>query len=80
MSKANRYSEEVRERAVRMLHEQEPSYASRWAAMTSIAGKIGCTPETLRKWVQRTEIDDGQRRGRTSSELEERGGPVCLDS
>ena len=71
MSKVNRYSEEVRERAVRMLHEQEGSYASRWAALTSIAGKIGCTPETLRKWVRRAEIDEGRRPGRTSSELEE---------
>jgi len=71
MTRANRYSPEVRERAVRMLHEQEPSYASRWAALTSVAGKIGCTPETLRKWVQRAEIDDGRRPGRTTSELEE---------
>ncbi len=71
MTRANRYSPEVRERAVRMLHEQEPSYASRWAALTSVSGKIGCTPETLRKWVQRTEIDDGRRAGRTTSELEE---------
>ena len=39
--------------------------------MTSVAGKIGCTPETLRKWVQRAEIDDGRRAGRTTSELEE---------
>jgi transposase-like protein len=54
-----------------MLHEQEPSYESRWAALTSIAGKIGCTAETLRKWVQRAEIDDGQRPGRTSSEHDE---------
>jgi transposase-like protein len=54
-----------------MLHDQEPSYASRWAALTSVSGKIGCTPETLRKWVQRTEIDDGRRAGRTTSELEE---------
>jgi transposase-like protein len=54
-----------------MLHEQEPSYESRWAALTSIAGKIGCTPETLRKWVLRAEFDDGCRPGRTSTELEE---------
>jgi transposase-like protein len=52
-----------------MLHEQEPSYASRWAALTSIAGKIGCTPETLRKWVKRAEIDEGRRAGRTTSGL-----------
>jgi transposase-like protein len=54
-----------------MLHEQEPSYASRLAALTSIAGKIGCTPETLRKWVRRAEIDEGRRPGLTTSELEE---------
>ena len=71
MTRANRYSAEVRERAVRMLHEQEPSYASRWAALTSIAEKIGCTAETLRKWVQRAEIDNGRRPGRMTSELEE---------
>jgi transposase-like protein len=54
-----------------MLHEQEPSYASRWAALTSIAGKSGSTPETLRKWVRRAEIDEGRRPGLTTSELEE---------
>ena len=68
MTRANRYAPEVRERAVRMLHEQEPSYASRWAALTSIAGKIGCSPESLRKWLRRTEIDSGSRSGVTSDE------------
>ena len=71
MTRENRYSPEVRERAVRMLHEQEPSYASRWAALMSIAGKIGCTPETLPKWVRRAEIDEGRRPGQTSSEIDE---------
>ena len=71
MTRANRYSTEVRERAVRMLLEQEPSHSSRWAALKSIAQKIGCTPETLRKWVERAEIDGGQKPGMTTSEREE---------
>ncbi len=71
MASPNRYSPEVRERAVRMLHEQEASHSSRWAAMQSIAQKIGCTAETLRKWVERAEIDGGRRPGVTTAELEE---------
>jgi transposase len=71
MTRANRYSPEVQERAVRMVHEQESAHASRWATIVSIAEKIGCTPETLRKWVQRSEIDSGQRAGMTSSERDE---------
>ena len=71
MTRANRYSPEVQERAVRMVHEQESSYSSRWATIVSIAEKIGCTPETLRKWVQRSEIDSGQRAGMTTSERDE---------
>jgi transposase-like protein len=54
-----------------MVHEQEAAHSSRWATVVSIAQKIGCTPETLRKWVERAEIDDGRRPGRTTSELEE---------
>lgn len=71
MARESRYSPEVRERAVRMLHDQEPSHPSRWAALKSIAKKIGCTPETLRKWVERAEIDGGQKPGMTTSEREE---------
>ena len=71
MTRANRYSPEVQERAVRMVHEQESAHSSRWSTIVSIAGKIGCTPETLRKWVQRSEIDSGQRAGMTTSEREE---------
>ena len=52
MSKVKRYSPEVRERAVRMLFEHEKDYKSRWAALVSIASKIGCTAETLRSWVK----------------------------
>jgi transposase len=65
-----RYSREVRERAVRMVLEQQPEHGSQWAAMQSIAAKIGCTSETLRKWVRRAERDSGQRVGMTSSERE----------
>jgi transposase-like protein len=54
-----------------MVHEQESAHSSCWATIVSIAQKIGCTPETLRKWVQRSEIDEGRRPGRTTSELEE---------
>ena len=71
MTRANRYSTEVQERAVRMVHDQESAHSSRWATIVSIAEKIGCTPETLRKWVQRFEIDSGQRAGMTTSERDE---------
>ena len=68
MNKAKRYSPEVRERAVRPLFEHEKGYRSRWAATASIATKIGCTPETLRTWVRRSEIDTGRRDGMTSED------------
>ena len=68
MSKQNRYSPEVRERAVRMVLDHENEYNSRWAATVSIATKIGCTPETLRKWILRTEVDTGQRPGLSSAD------------
>jgi transposase len=68
MATTRRYSPEVKERAVRMVLEHEREYSSQWSAIMSIAGKIGCTPETLRKWVRRTEIDTGRRGGVTSEE------------
>ena len=64
-----RYSPEVRARAVRMVLDHQDDYASQWAALTSIAAKIGCTAETLRKWVRRAERDSGARPGPTSDEL-----------
>jgi transposase-like protein len=70
MKTTNRYSPEVRERAVRLVFGQQGEYDSQWAALNSIAGKIGCTAETLRKWVRRTEIDQGRRAGLTSTERE----------
>jgi len=68
MARPSRYSPEVRERAVRMLLEHQEEYDSQWAAMGSIASKIGCTAETLRKWVRQTERDEGRRPGLTSDE------------
>ena len=70
MSRTSRYSPEFRKRAVRMLLEQQAEHNSQWAAMTAIAGKIGCTPETLRKWVRQAEVDQGKRDGLSSSERE----------
>jgi len=60
----------VRERAVRMVQEHRGEYPSLWAAIESIAPKIGCVPQTLHEWVKREEIDAGQRDGLTSSERE----------
>lgn len=70
MSKSNRYSPEVQERAVRLVREHRTEYDSEWAAIESIATKIGCTAETLRKWVRRTERDEGKRPGLTTDERE----------
>ena len=68
MGRASKYSAEVRERAVRLVFEQLPSHDSEWAAITSIAEKIGCTPEALRRWVRQTQRDAGSRPGLTTSE------------
>jgi len=68
MARASRYSSEVRERAVRMVQEHGPEHASQWAAITSIAGKLGCTPQTLRTWLQQAERDAGRRGGLTTTE------------
>ncbi len=61
--KAKKYSPEVRERAVRMVLEHAGAYASRWAAVCSVASKIGCSAPTLHEWVRRTEVDRGTRAG-----------------
>ncbi|MCW2274280.1 transposase-like protein [Rhodoblastus acidophilus] len=53
----NKFSPEVRASAVRMVLEHEGDHASRWAAMSSIAAKIGCRPHTLREWVSKAEVD-----------------------
>jgi transposase-like protein len=65
---SNRFSPEVRQRAVRLVLDQGGDHASQWAAIGSIAGKIGCTAETLRKWVRQAERDTGQRAGPTTQD------------
>ena len=68
MARPRKYSPEVRERAVRMVREHGPEHPSQWAAIASIAGKFGCTAETLRNWVRQDERDRGQRGGLTTDE------------
>ena len=68
MSTSKRYSPEVRERAVRLVFEQQGEHESQWAAIGAIASKIGCTAETLRKWVRQAERDQSKRSGLSSSE------------
>jgi transposase len=68
MNKTKRYSPEVRERAVRLVIEQQGEYPSLWAAICSIAGKIGCTPETLRSWHKKAQ----RAQGGTEASLSER--------
>lgn len=70
MAKQQRFSPEVRERAVRLVREHQREYETQWAAITSIASKIGCAAETLRLWVRRAERDAGQRPGLTSDEAQ----------
>jgi transposase len=66
--KSNRFSPEVRERAVRMVQQHRGEYPSLWAAIESIAPKIGCVPQTLNEWVRKQEIDTGLRDGLTNEE------------
>ena len=68
MNKPVKYSPEVRDRAVRMVLEHQDGHGSQWAAIESIAGKIGCTAETLRLWVRRAERDQGKLPGLTTDE------------
>ena len=68
MKTSNKYSPEVRERAVRMVQEHRGEYPSLWAAIESIAPKIGCAPQSLHGWVRKHEIDTGTRDGVTSDE------------
>ena len=68
MARPSKYSPEVRERAVRLVLEHAHEHPSQWAAIRSIAEKLGCTAETLRRWVRQAERDDGQRPGLTTDE------------
>ena len=71
MPTSTRYSREVRDRAVRMVAEHRDEYSSQWAAITSIAEKLGMTAETLRRWVRRAEVDGGLRAGLTTDERQQ---------
>jgi transposase-like protein len=68
MGRRSKFSPEVRERAVRLVIENEAQHETQWAAICSVAPKIGCTRETLRKWVRQAERDAGQRPGLTTAE------------
>ena len=68
MGRPRKYSAEVRERSVRLVLDQAAQHSSQWAAIQSVASKIGCTPETLRKWVRQAECDAGSRNGLTTEE------------
>ena len=65
-----KFSSEVRERAVRMVFEHRSEHASQWAAIVSIAAKIGCTAQTLNEWVKKADVDSGRKLGVTSEERE----------
>jgi len=71
MSRQTKYPKEVRERAVHLVFEHEREYPSQWAAISSVATKLGMTPETLRKWVRRAQTDEGLRPGLTTTEREQ---------
>ena len=76
MSKTtNKFSPEVRERAVRLVLDNEGQHGSRWQAVMSISAKIGCAPQILNDWVKKAEVDSGKRPG-VSSEMAEKREPL----
>jgi transposase len=71
MARPSKYSPELRERAVRLVQEHSPEYPSQWVAIRSVAEKLGCSVEALRRWVRQAERDAGKRPGLTSDERTE---------
>jgi transposase len=70
MGRQSKFPAEMRERAVRLVFEQQGSHESQWATIVSVAEKLGCSTEALRKWVRQSERDTGQRPGLTTNERE----------
>ena len=70
MKHSSRYSPELRERAVRLVLDPQGGHETQWAAIVSVSSKVGCSAETLRKWVRQAERDQGRRPGLTSDERE----------
>ena len=81
--KTRRYPKEVKERAVRLVFEHQDEHSSQWATITSVASKLGMTPETLRHWIKQAEIDEGRKEGLTTAdkarikELERENRELC---
>jgi transposase len=71
MARPSRYSADFRARAMRLVAEARPEHETEWAAITSVANKLGVSSETLRLWIRRAEVDEGQRLGTTSQESAE---------
>ena len=70
MARLRRHPREVRERAVGLVLEHQSEYASQWEVIVSVAGKVGVSSESLRRWVRQAEMDAGQRSGTTSGDIE----------
>lgn len=70
MSRPSKFSPEVRERSIRMVMESSAERGSQWTAIRSVSEKLGCTTETLRRWIRQAEVDQGKRAGMTTSDAE----------